>query len=234
MLENIIKRIKLLWAKSSSERYCTYLRSKGVYIGEGTYISSRTCLIDITRPSLVTIGKNCYINERFTLLTHDYTTKVFLHMGKGFINSSGCVTIGDNVSFGQNVMVLKGVTIGDNCFIGAGSVVTKDIPANAVAVGAPCKVIMTIDEYYKKRQRKCEAEAFEYARSINDRFGRKPVIGDFWEEFHFFVSGSEVEKFPEIPIRRQLGPDYENYVKNHIAKYASFDDFLKEAGIDTL
>ena len=65
-------------------------------------------------------------------------------MGKGFINSSGCVTIGDNVSFGQNVIVLKGVTIGDNCFIGAGSVVTKDIPANSVAVEAPCKVIMTI------------------------------------------------------------------------------------------
>lgn len=51
------------------------------------------------------------------------------------------VVIEDNVWLGMNVVVLKGVRIGENSLIGANSVVTKDIPANVVAVGCPCRVI---------------------------------------------------------------------------------------------
>lgn len=46
------------------------------------------------------------------------------------------------------------------------------------------------------------------------------------------MSGDEIEKYPEIPIRRQLGPSYERYKANHKAKYHSFDEFLSVAGID--
>jgi len=56
------------------------------------------------------------------------------------------IKIGNNVWIGGNVVVLPGVTIGDNSVIGAGSVVTKDIPANVVAVGNPCREIRKIDE----------------------------------------------------------------------------------------
>lgn len=56
------------------------------------------------------------------------------------------VTIGSNIWFGANVVVCSGVTIGDNCVIGAGSVVTKDIPANSFAAGVPCRVIREITE----------------------------------------------------------------------------------------
>lgn len=51
------------------------------------------------------------------------------------------VNIGDNVWLGVNVTVLKGVTIGENTVIGAGSLVVKDIPANVIAAGNPCKVL---------------------------------------------------------------------------------------------
>ena len=51
------------------------------------------------------------------------------------------VRIGDHVWIGGNVTILPGVSIGDHSIIGAGSVVTKDIPANVIAVGNPCKVI---------------------------------------------------------------------------------------------
>ena len=51
------------------------------------------------------------------------------------------VSIGSNVWIGGNCVVLPGVSIGDNSIIGAGSVVTKDIPSNVVAVGNPCEVI---------------------------------------------------------------------------------------------
>ena len=67
------------------------------------------------------------------------------------------VHIGKNCWLGAGVIVLPGVTIGDNTVIGAGSVVTKDIPANVVAVGNPCRVLRNVNEhdweyYYKDRK----------------------------------------------------------------------------------
>lgn len=58
------------------------------------------------------------------------------------------VKIGNNVWIGGGVHIDQGVTIGDNCIIGAGSVITRDIPANVVAAGVPCRVIreLTGDE----------------------------------------------------------------------------------------
>lgn len=192
----------------------------------GVHFNPRSTLIDITRPSLVTIGDNCYFNSNFTILTHDYVAKVFIESGRDFLPSSGRVTIGNNVSTGRGVTILKGVTIGDNVFIAAGSIVTKDIPSNSIVAGAPCKVIMSLDDYYQKRQREHEKEALEYARSIRERYGREPKPEDFWEEFPLFVSGNEIEKYPQIPIRFQLGPSYERFVKEHKAKYKSFEDFV--------
>ena len=56
------------------------------------------------------------------------------------------VNIGKNVWIGSNSTICPGVTIGDNAVIGAGSVVTKDVPENMVAVGVPAKVIKSIFE----------------------------------------------------------------------------------------
>lgn len=64
------------------------------------------------------------------------------------------VHIGRNCWIGAGALIMPGVTIGDNSVIGAGSVVTKDIPSNVVAVGNPCKVMREITdrdkEYYYK------------------------------------------------------------------------------------
>ena len=61
------------------------------------------------------------------------------------------IHVGNNVWFGGHVTVLPGVTIGDNTVIGAGSVVTRDIPANVLAVGNPCRVLRRITEADRKR-----------------------------------------------------------------------------------
>ena len=67
------------------------------------------------------------------------------------------VHIGKNVWIGAAAVILPGVTIGDNTVIGAGSVVTKDIPADVVAVGNPCRILREIGEkdriyYYRDRK----------------------------------------------------------------------------------
>ena len=60
------------------------------------------------------------------------------------------VHIGKCCWIGAGAIIMPGVTIGDNTVIGAGSVVTKDIPANVVAVGNPCRVMRSINEHDKE------------------------------------------------------------------------------------
>lgn len=60
------------------------------------------------------------------------------------------VHIGKNCWLGAGVIVLPGITIGDNVVIGAGSIVTKDLPPNVVAVGNPCRIVRKINEHDKE------------------------------------------------------------------------------------
>jgi len=223
--------LELKWAQTNQERFVLFLKKKGVKIGDGClfFQGIRTMSIDITRPSLVEIGDNVAFNKNFTLMTHDYATKIFIHRYNDFIPSSGAIKIGNNVSFGMNCTVLKGTHIGDNCFIGLGSIVTGKIPSNCVAMGRPAKFICTIEDYYSKRKQKCIKEAFAYARSIKERFNRMPVIDDFFEEFPLFIDGND--KAHKQLIKSQLGPAYEHFKNNHKATFNGLDDFLKQAGL---
>ena len=54
--------------------------------------------------------------------------------------------------FGGGVILLANIKIGQNCIIGAGSVVTKDIPDNSIAVGNPAKVIGNVEQFEKQRR----------------------------------------------------------------------------------
>lgn len=66
------------------------------------------------------------------------------HSNDSRTESDKIIVIEDNVWLGYGVKVLKGVHIGKNTLVGAGSIVTKDIPANVIAAGNPCKVIRSI------------------------------------------------------------------------------------------
>lgn len=226
------RQMKLAWRTRSSESYIAYIRRKGITIGSGCiFREARTSSIDLTRPSLVEIGNNVDMNANFTIFTHDYVTGVFLHKHHKFINSSGKVTLGNNIYFGKNCTVLKGVTIGDNVVVGANSLVISDIPSNSVAAGSPAKVIANIDDYMRRREQQCKEEAFEYARSIQARYGRRPVVEDFFEEFPLFVSGSEAHLYPSLPIKKQLGDSYKIWIKEHKAPFPDFEAFLSAAGL---
>ena len=213
-----------LWIKS--------LQKQGVDIADDVIVFGINNInIDLTRPSLIHIGSKTFLHNGLKILTHDYATHTFINKYNEFVPSSGKVYIGENCWFGENVTVLKGSYIGNNCIIGINSVVMGKIPDNSVATGCPAKVICSLDEYFAKRVCVCVEEAFEYARSIKERYNRMPIPSDFKEEFPLFVSGNEVDKYPEIPIKKQLGKAYNEWVKNHKAQFKSFDEFLKAAGL---
>lgn len=86
----------------------------------------------VTIGNHVLLGANCQIGDR------DGHSNRYQSTPKPII-------IEDNVWLGMNVTILKGVTIGENSIIGANSVVTKDIPANCLAAGNPCKIIKCLD-----------------------------------------------------------------------------------------
>lgn len=90
----------------------------------------------------VTIGDDCFIGPNVSILTACHSTDPVERNSRR--QWAKPVTIGNSVWIGSSVTILPGVTIGDNVTIGAGSVVTKDIPSNTVAVGNPCKVIKRI------------------------------------------------------------------------------------------
>ena len=96
---------------------CKFQDQGGIWIGDGALIGHNTVL--------ATLNHGLLPEERHDLIPRP-------------------IRIGKNVWIGSNSTILPGVTIGDNAVIGAGSVVTKDIPENMIAVGCPAKVIRSI------------------------------------------------------------------------------------------
>lgn len=120
-----------------------------ITIGDGCYLNFNCNFVD---DGLITIGKRVMFGPAVTIATvgHPIAPNLREYM------YTDPVTIGDNCWIGGNVTICPGVTIGENSVIGAGSVVTKDIPANCVAVGNPCRVVREINEndqkfYYRDR-----------------------------------------------------------------------------------
>lgn len=87
----------------------------------------------------ITIGSHVQIGPNVQLLTPTHPLDPALRREK--LEAAESIVIGDNVWLGGGVIVLPGVTIGENSVIGAGAVVTRDVPANVVAVGNPARVI---------------------------------------------------------------------------------------------
>lgn len=129
---------------------CDY--GSNITVGNNFYANFNCTILDVGK---VVIGDNVMFAPNVSL----YTAGHPVHPDS---RNSGyeygiAITIGNNVWIGGNVIVNPGVTIGNNVVIGAGSVVTKDIPDNVIAVGSPCRVVREITEedrkyYYKDRE----------------------------------------------------------------------------------
>lgn len=158
---------------SEGEKRSKLLKEMFAEIGDGCYIEPP--LRANWGGHFVHFGKNIYANFNLTLVddTHIYVGDATMFGPNVTIATAGHpilpelreqayqynmpVRIGKNCWLGAGVIVMPGVTIGDNTVIGAGSIVTKDIPANVVAVGNPCRVMREIGEhdreYYFKERR---------------------------------------------------------------------------------
>jgi Acetyltransferase (isoleucine patch superfamily) len=205
-------------------------------MGKNIHFKNRKTIdLDLTRPWLIEIGDNVYFNKHFTLLTHDTVSRLYKIKYNDFLplHSTGKVKIGNNVAFAREVTVLKGVTIGDNVFIGHGSLVSKDIPSNCIAVGRPAKAVCTIDEYYEKSKKKYAEEVKDNYLRIKNELRREPTIEDFKDEYSLFVNGNKIDDFldsldekAQKKMRKQMGDSYENYKKNHQSMFNGFDHMV--------
>lgn len=97
----------------------------------------------------ITLGDNCLVghNVVFATLNHGFAPEERQSM------LPAPIVVGRNVWIGSNSTILQGVTIGDNSIIAAGSVVTKDVPANAIVAGVPARFIRSISPEEEKQQK---------------------------------------------------------------------------------
>ncbi len=117
--------------------YCDF--GYNIKLGDNFYANHNCVILDGAK---VTIGNNVFIGPNCCISTANHPLD-YEQRNQG-IEYAIPITIQDNVWIGANVTILSGVTISKNSVIGAGSVVTKDIPSNVIAVGNPCKILRPI------------------------------------------------------------------------------------------
>lgn len=124
--------------------FCDY--GYNIEIGENFFMNMNCVILDGAK---VCFGDNVFIAPNCGFYTAGHPLDVE-RRNKG-LEYARPITIGNNVWIGGHVCVLPGVTIGDNTVIGAGSVVTKDIPADVLACGNPCRVVRKLSEEDKRK-----------------------------------------------------------------------------------
>lgn len=107
-----------------------------ITIGDNFYANYNLTILDTAK---VSIGNNVFIGPSVNIYAATHPLDV--ERRNKNLEKGVPISIGNNVWIGGNTTILPGVNIGDNTVIGAGSVVTKDIPSNVLAVGNPCRII---------------------------------------------------------------------------------------------
>jgi maltose O-acetyltransferase len=107
-----------------------------IHIGARTFINYGAVLLDV---ATIILGEDVQVGPNVQILTPTHPLEPEPRLAKW--EAARPITIGNNVWLGGGVIICPGVTIGKNTVVGAGAVVTKDLPANVVAVGNPARVI---------------------------------------------------------------------------------------------
>lgn len=131
-----------------------------VHMGKKVYANFNLTLVDDTH---IYIGDYTMIGPNVVIATGGHP--ILPQLREQGYQYNAPVHIGKNCWLGAGVIIVPGITIGDNSVIGAGSVVTKDIPANVLAVGNPCRVLREIGEH--------DREYYFKDRKIDDSLSKK-------------------------------------------------------------
>jgi maltose O-acetyltransferase len=110
-------------------------------VGARSFANFGLVVLDVAR---VTIGDDVQIGPNVQLLTATHPVDADARRDKW--ESAAPIVIGSNVWLGGGVIVCPGVTIGENTIVGAGSVVTRDLPSDVVAVGSPARTVRNLGE----------------------------------------------------------------------------------------
>ena len=138
LLNKLFKRIgKNCWIEPDFR--CEF--GKNITLEDNIYINFGCIILDCAE---VRIDSNTLIGPNVGIYAVNHSIDPKERINGGCFGKP--VHIGKNVWIGGDAKILAGVTIGDNSIIGTGSIVTKDIPSNVIAVGNPCKVIREISE----------------------------------------------------------------------------------------
>lgn len=113
-------------------------------VNENSYIGDRST-IQLTEGTVVEIGKNAAISHNVRIYTSNRNPEDIIFNKQKVELKVGDVKIGNNCWVGANVFICQGIEIGDNCVIGANSVVSKSIPSNSIAAGAPIKILKSFN-----------------------------------------------------------------------------------------
>lgn len=172
-VKNKIQKIRFITFWDGNQR-ADYLKKHNILagIGENCLFQSRNFPMD---PKLLKLHDNVTVAANVHFVTHDAIRHVlFYKYHKHFARHLGCIEVMDNVFIGLGSIIMPNVKIGENCVIGGGSIVTKDIPANSVAVGVPAKVIGTFDDLVKKRGLMTPEE---------EKMSQTEIIAKCWKDF---------------------------------------------------
>lgn len=136
--ECIAKRIAPLCTFANMIHNTAYI-SRFTVLGEGTVVMPKVCI-----NAEVRIGDHCIINSS-SVIEHECVIEDFVHVSPN-ASLAGNITVKKGAHIGLGAQVVQGITIGENAVVGAGAVILKDVPANAIVIGNPGKIIKFRDE----------------------------------------------------------------------------------------
>ena len=223
----------VLGKKASSEALSKHLQEIGVKIGNRvTFYGAHQISIDEQYPWLIEIGDDVQITAGVRILTHDYSWSVLKKVYGPILGCAGKVKIGSNVFIGSDSTILGGTEIGNNVIIGAGSLVKGKIPDDCVAIGNPCRPVMSLDTFYAKRLQRQREECINLGKSYINRTGLTPPQEVFHEFFFLFEGCKKSDKLNKcFDDKLKLVGNYAES-KASLEEFApvwnSYDEFIKE------